>query len=132
MPNHHSVWKRYLNIYAHHTNQRVPSLFQQPTVTSTSCSPCGKSAGTPTRVSFITCGSESAVRSSRGDRKRWPRPYCPCSRRACRCRRPPASTTYRIRLSCCTPTGCTTCSVLPQTVAQVSGDADAFLQTINI
>lgn len=109
------------------TNRYVLPLFLQLTVTSTSCSPCGKSAGTPTRASCTTCGSESAVRSSRGDQKRWLRPYCPCSRRVCRYHRLPASTTYRIRRSCCTLTGCTTCSVPPQTVAQViNSAADAF------
>lgn len=94
-------------------------MFLQPIVTSTSCSPCGKSAGTPTRAWCTTCGSGNAARSSRGDPRPWPKPYCPCSRRACPCPRPPASTTYPIQRSCCTPTGCTTCSARPPTVAQV-------------
>lgn len=92
----------------------------QPIVTSISCNPCGKNAGTRIRVWCTTCGLENAAHSNRGDPKLWPRPYCLCSRKACRYPRPPASMTYLIQRSCYTPIECTTCSVLRQTAAQVS------------
>lgn len=100
-------------------NMTLLYIFFQPTVTSISCSPCGKSVGTPIRVWCTICGSGNAARSSRGDPKPWPRLYYPCSKRAYPYPKPPENTTYLIQRSCCTPTVCTTCSVHLPTVAQV-------------
>ena len=45
----------------------------QQTATSTSCSPCGKNAGTLIRAWCTTFASENADHSSPGDRKLWRR-----------------------------------------------------------
>lgn len=54
-----------------------PFLFHggtlQQTATSTSCSPCGKSVGTPIRVWCTTFASENADLSSLGGQKLWRR-----------------------------------------------------------
>lgn len=92
--------------------------FQQ-TVTSTSCSRCGRSAGTPTRVWCITCASAREARWNLGGRKLWPKRYFRSSRRDCRSLRPPGSMTYHTPRSCSTRTGFTTCWDHLPTVVQV-------------